>query len=238
MPRHHHPQHPHSPPHSHRRGRFSDLVVGVLGRLYDRASDYETVETLKAHLANREPGETRFLEAALAEFAATGTEVTQKRLLRVMCNLKALEYFQRDKDAALHGLNGNGNDSTGEGEHALILPVPPHHLFDLLDDITTGKLYVLPGHYVHHELDDWNVAELPTRSRTIKAELISLLSMTFEGFMDRNQKIATRREITDLLADLADIGVKPLLRVVLMPHRPHHEDFEVVEDGYQIETLE
>jgi hypothetical protein len=81
------------------------------------------------------------------------------------------------------------------------------------------------------------VAELPTRSRTIKAEFAGVESITFEGFIDRQGKILTRREITDLLADLAEVGTKPFLRVVEMPHKPHHENFEAIEDDYQHETF-
>ena len=99
-------------------------------------------------------------------------------------------------------------------------------------------VYILPNHHVPYELDDCDVAQLPTHSRTVKAELSTVVSITFEGHMGYDGRITTRREITDLLADLADTGVKPLLRVVLMPHRPHHEDFKPLENGYETETYE
>jgi hypothetical protein len=98
-------------------------------------------------------------------------------------------------------------------------------------------LYLLPGHHVPHELDEYDVADLPTRSRTVRAELSGLQSVTFEAYIDRSDSVLTRREIIDLLSDLVDNGVKPLLRIVTMPQLPHHEHFEPIEKGYQIETF-
>lgn len=235
---HHHPHH--HPPHGRlpfrRNSQYPEQVVGVLGRLLDLAGDFDDLEKLTQHLTKREPGDLKYLAPAVAELEAAGKDTSPKKVLCVMVNNKAIEFYQRDKERVLHGLNGNGSKTSEEGaQHAAILPIPPHD-FHLLEHITPGKLYVLPDHHVPHELEDWDVAALPTRSRTIKAELVGVQSITFEGFIQNDGSVLTRSIIADLLADLADAGVKPLLRIVEMPHRPHHEQFVAIEDGYQTEN--
>lgn len=238
-PHHHHPppHGPHHPPPVFRRiSRYPEQVVGVLGRLLDRAGDFGDLDKLTQHLTNREPGDLKYLAPAVAELEAAGKDTSPKNILCVMVANKAIEYYERDKQRVLHGLKGNGSQTSEEGaQHAAILPIPPHD-FHLLEHITPGKLYVLPDHHVPHELEDWEVAALPTRSRTIKAELAGVQSITFEGFIQNDGSVLTRSIIADLLADLADAGVKPLLRIVEMPHRPHHEKFVAIEDGYQTEN--
>ena len=229
---HHHPHH-----HFRRSSQYSEQFVGVLRRLLDRAGDFADLDALKRHLTNREPGELKYLEPALAELETAGKEGTPMNVLLVMACNKTIEFFQREKERVLHGLNGNGVATPDDGpHHALILPVPPRQ-WRLLEDITPGKLYVLPGHPVPHELDEWKVLVLPTPSRTIKAEMATLQSITFDGHIDNTGRVLTRRVIADLLAYLADFGIKPLLRVVSMPHLPHHEDFDLIEDGYKIEII-
>lgn len=240
---HHHHHHPPVPPHCRRVAQYPEQVVGVLGRLLDRAGEFHDLDNLTQHLTRGEPGELKYLAPAIAELERAGKDTSPKHVLRVMANNRAIEFYQRDKERVLHGLNGSGSGSNGNGEqtaeegvqHAAILPIPPHD-FHLLEHITPGKIYVLPDHHVPHELEDWDVAALPTRSRTIKAELAGVQSITFEGFIQNDGSVLTRSIIADLLADLADAGVKPLLRIVEMPHRPHHEKFVAIEDGYQTEN--
>jgi hypothetical protein len=229
--------HPRRPPSFRRISQYPEQVVGALGRLLDKAAEFADLAELRDQIAKRHPGDLKYFAPAVAELGTAGTEPNPKNVLRVMGDNKAIEFYQRDKESALRGLNGIGTSTPPNGsQHALILPVPPD-VFYLLEDITPGKLYLLPGHHIPHELDAWEVAELPTRSRAVKAELAGVESIAFAGFIDRQGKILTRREITDLLADLADLGVKPVLLIVEMPHRPHHENFEAIEDGYRIEIF-
>ena len=233
---HHHHHHPPPPPHFRRVSQFPEQVVGVLGRLLDRAGDFYDLDKLTQHLTKREPGELKYLAPAVAELEAQGKDTSPKNVLRVMVDNKAIEFYQRDKERVLHGLNGNGSAASEQGsQHAAILPIPRHD-FHLLEHITPGKLYVAPGHRVPHELDEWDVGPLPTRSKTVREELRGAHSITFEGYTDHDGRVLTRSVITDLLSDLAEAGVKPLLRIVEMPHLPHDEEFVAIEDGYQIET--
>jgi hypothetical protein len=236
-PRPHPPHHPPAAPHFRRASQYPELVVGVLGRLLDRAEDFDDLHELTQHLTKREPGDLKYLAPAVAELEAEGKDTSPQHVLRVMADNKAIEYFQCDKQRILHGLNGNGSPPCEEGpQHAAILPIPPHD-FHLLEHITPGRLYVLPDHHVPRELEDWEVVALPTRSRTIKMELADVQSITFEGFIQAGRRMLTRSVIADLLADLADAGIKPLLRIVEMPHLPHHEDFVTIEEGYPIEIV-
>lgn len=232
-----HHNHHHPPQHFRRVSQYPEQVVGVLGRLLDRAADFDDLDKLTQHLTKWEPGDVRYLAPAVAELEAEGKETSPKHVLRVMADNKAIEYYQQDKQRVLHGLNGNGSPASEQGaQHAAIVPIPPHDFY-LLEDITPGKLYVVPGHHVPDDLEDWNIVALPTRSRTIKVELADVHSITFEGFIQDGGRVLTRSVIADLLADLADAGVKPLLRIVEMPHLPHHEQFVAIEDGYQMEII-
>jgi hypothetical protein len=204
--------------------------------LLDGAGDFDNLDKLTQHLTKWEPGDVKFLAPAVAELEAEGKDTSPRHVLRVMVNNKAIEFYQRDKERVLHGLNGNGPPAAEQGaQHAAILPIPPHDFY-LLEHITPGKLYVVPGCRVPHELDKWDIAPLPTRSKTVREELRGANSISFEGFMDHDGRVLTRSVITDLLSDLAEAGVKPLLRIVEMPHQPHDEEFVALEDGYQIET--
>jgi hypothetical protein len=240
MPNHHHPPHhhgPHGPPHFRRASQYPEQVVGVLGRLLDRAGDFDDLDKLTQHLTKREPGDLKYFAPAVAELEAEGKDTSPKHVLHMMVDNKAIEFYQRDKERVLHGLNGNGSPASEQGaQHAAILPIPPDDFY-LLEHITSGKLYVLPDHHVPHELEDWDVVALPTRSRIIKVELADVQSITFEGIIQDGGRVLTRSVIADLLADLADAAVKPLLRVVEMPHPPHDEEFVTIEDGYQIEII-
>ena len=224
-------------PRFHQRHLYPEQAVGVLGRLLDRAGDFGDLETLTEHLTKREPGELKYLSAAVAELIAAGREATPKHVLRVMADSKAMEFFRRDKERVLRGLKGNGTPTPDQAPlHALVGPAPRHDFY-LLEDITPGKVYWLPGHAVPIELEEWEIPPVPTRSRHIKAELAGVQSITFEGYVHSDGNVLTRSLITDLLSDLADAGVKPLLRVIEMPHLPHHEEFRRIDDGYQIEII-
>lgn len=208
----------------------------MLGRLLDRAGDFDDLDKLTQHLTKREPGDLKYLAPAVAELEAEGKGTAPKHVLRVMADNKAIEYYERDKQRVLHGLNGNGSPASDQGaQHAAILPIPPHD-FHLIEHITPGKLYVLPDHHVPREFDDWEVKPLPTRSKTVREELRAAHSITFEGYIDHDDRVLTRDVIADLLSDLAEAGIKPLLRIVEMPYPPHDEEFVVIEDGYKIET--
>jgi hypothetical protein len=61
-----------------------------------------------------------------------------------------------------------------------------------------------------------------------------LTRIAFEGLVDRLGRITTRIEIADLLADLNDAGIRPVIHLhVMLHHPPHHESWEDIQGDYE-----
>jgi hypothetical protein len=238
--------HHHDPPHHHRPARrgvgrssqYPEQVVGPIGRLLDKADDFDDLKELEDLIEKRHSTDFKYFESAIDGIKEAGRDPSVKMVLRVMADMKAIEWYSRDRMAALQNTHaGDVGNANGGGTHAVILPIPPHSSY-LIDEASVGMIFVLPNHHVPHHLDDLEVADLPSRARKVKEVFASVTNLTFEGVVDRKGAVSTRREIVDLLADLADAGIKPSLRVQIMPHIPHHESFEEIEGAYDVESFD